>query len=286
MLNHIPIKGQIRQAFLQLRLPRPDSHKGQNGKLLIIGGSNLFHAASKWSLDIASKFVDMVFYSSVPINNQLIKEAKANFWNGIVVPRLELKNYIAESDCILIGPGMQRSQKTKKVVDKLLAENQTKKWVIDAGALQMVEPQLLNQRCIITPHQRELERLTKKTKSKFQFEQPGIDLVKLSQILKQTTILLKGPVDLITNGQKLIPIAGGNAGLTKGGTGDTLAGLVAALYCQHDRLTSCLIASVVNKQAGEHLYQTAGTYYNASDLVQVIPQVIWQLKKQMEGVSD
>jgi NAD(P)H-hydrate repair Nnr-like enzyme with NAD(P)H-hydrate dehydratase domain len=49
----------------QLILPQKDSHKGQNGKLLLIGGSELFHAASKWSLDVASKIVDMVFYSSV-----------------------------------------------------------------------------------------------------------------------------------------------------------------------------------------------------------------------------
>jgi NAD(P)H-hydrate epimerase len=74
--------------------------------LLIIGGSHLFHSASKWSLDIASKIVDMVFYSSVPSNNQLIQkwqkgeldyqlnqQAKANFWQGIVIDRHQIKNY-------------------------------------------------------------------------------------------------------------------------------------------------------------------------------------------------
>jgi len=64
----------IDRAFQDLKIAKKDSHKGQNGKLLIIGGSQLFHAASKWSLDIASKIVDMVFYSSVPSNNQLIKK--------------------------------------------------------------------------------------------------------------------------------------------------------------------------------------------------------------------
>ena len=60
----------------QIHLPQPQSRKGDNGKLLIIGGSSLFHAASAWSLDIASRMVDMVFYSSLPENNELIKEAK------------------------------------------------------------------------------------------------------------------------------------------------------------------------------------------------------------------
>lgn len=156
-------------TFLQnIHLPKEGSHKGQNGKLLIIGGSELFHAASKWSLDIASKFVDMVFYASVPSNNALVQEAKGNFWNGMVIRREDLESYISEADCILIGPGMERKEThiedyspvnqsealtqsltaeewnhdTEKVVNYLLHKYSTKKWVIDAGALQMVNPQL------------------------------------------------------------------------------------------------------------------------------------------------
>src|SRR5579859_5973250 len=96
---------QLEKYFQHIQLPKPDSHKGQNGKLLIIGGSELFHAASKWSLDVASKCIDMVFYSSVPSNNTLIQQAKGEFWNGIVVSRGEVESYFAEADCILIGPG-------------------------------------------------------------------------------------------------------------------------------------------------------------------------------------
>ena len=50
----------------KLYVPSSSSHKGENGKLLIIGGSVLFHAASLWALQVASRIVDMVFYSSVP----------------------------------------------------------------------------------------------------------------------------------------------------------------------------------------------------------------------------
>ena len=171
----------IAHYFKKIKLPEPNSHKGQNGKLLIIGGSELFHAASKWSLDIASKFVDMVFYSSVPENNELIRQAKGEFWNGIVVKREDLEDYLQEADCILIGPGMERTSEsgkwkveseglsadewnyhTEKIVNYLLKKYPTKKWVIDAGALQMVEPELLNKNCIITPHAKELERLLQK----------------------------------------------------------------------------------------------------------------------------
>lgn len=250
------IPKEIRFYLDKIVLPDPKSHKGQNGKLLIIGGSELFHAASKWSLDVAAKFVDMVFYASVPSNNELVKEAKANFWNGIVVPLSNLDDYLEEADCILIGPGMERDKKTAATVDNLLRKYPAKKWVIDAGALQMVNLDLLNSPHIITPHQKEYQRL---------------------KDIKSSTLLLKGPVDLVVHDDKKIEITGGNAGMTKGGTGDVLAGLVAALYCTHDALTSSVVASYVNKKAGEALYHQVGPYFNASDLAATVPKILWKL---------
>lgn len=252
------IPKDIRHYLDQIKLPSPDSHKGQNGKLLIIGGSNLFHAASKWSLDIASKFVDMVFYSSVPSNNELIREAKANFWNGIVVPQTSLDDYIDEADCVLIGPGMERAAKTATLVNNLLSKYPHKKWVVDAGALQMIDLALLNSHHIITPHQKEFQRL--------------VDVSK-------PTLLLKGPVDKISSQGKTIIVEGGNAGMTKGGTGDVLAGLVAALYCINDATPAAVVGSFINKRAGESLYHRVGPYYNASDLVDEVPQIFWKILK-------
>lgn len=252
------IPKNIRFYLDQIKLPAPDSHKGENGKLLVIGGSELFHAASKWSLDIASKFVDMVFYSSIPSNNELVKEAKAGFWNGIVVPQTSLSDYIEEADCILIGPGMERSKKTATIVNDLLLKYPDKKWVIDAGALQMVNPALLNSNHIITPHQKEFQRLA------------DVD---------KPTFLLKGPVDKVFFQGKIIEVEGGNAGMTKGGTGDVLAGLVAAFYCTHDKMTASVVASFINKKAGESLYHRVGPYFNTSDLVDEVPLVFWKILK-------
>lgn len=261
----------IKKYLDNIHLPQAESHKGQNGKLLIIGGSELFHAASKWSLDIASKFVDMVFYASVPENNELIREAKKNFWNGIVIERDAIRNYIEEADCVLIGPGMTRDEKTKEMVDQLITTYPQKKWVIDAGALQMIEPNLLNQNCIITPHRKELEMLLQKTS----FANLN-DLRQIAQNLEGVTILLKGVQDIVTDGTNWQTIEGGNPGMTKGGTGDVLAGLVAALYCQHDAITAAVVASYINKKAGDSLYTKVGTFFNASDLVTEVPKVFWK----------
>ena len=253
----------IRQHLQQLQLPDSASHKGQNGKLLLIGGSELFHAASKWSLDIASKFVDMVFYASVPSNNELIHQAKGEFWNGMVIRRDQIEEYLAEADCVLIGPGMERVPETADLTNELLARYADKKWVIDAGALQMVEPHRLNQHCIITPHHGEYDRLLEK--------------IDRSALLETgVTLVLKGPVDEVTQGQTQIVIEGGHPGMTKGGTGDVLAGLIAGLYCTQPALTAAVVGSYINKKAGEHLAEKVGPFFNASELVTAIPEVLWQ----------
>lgn len=255
----------LKPFFNKISLPKDNSHKGQNGKLLIIGGSELFHAASRWSLDVASKFVDMLFYSSTPENNQLIKEAKQNFWNGIVVEREDRDAYVKEADAILVGPGMMRNEDTRFIINDLIKRFPNKKMVIDAGALQMVDPLLLNHNHIITPHQKEILILEEK-----------IPAGKLDQVISSgLTILLKSKVDEVFSNGQYYSIKGGNPGMTKGGTGDVLSGLVSALYCKNDALTSSIISSYINKKTGDALYKFVGPFFNSTDLVNAIPEVFW-----------
>lgn len=277
----------IATQLTHIRRLDPSSHKGQNGKVLLIGGSNLFHAASRWSLDVVSSMVDMVFYASLPENNLLIQAAKGEFWDGVVVPREEVESYLQEADVILIGPGMERDENinfkiqtekfarptadewehnTYKIINYLLSHYPDKKWVIDAGALQMVEPTLLNSHCIITPHEGELARvITHLPKEQSQ------------QVLLQTgvTILLKGHMDQVFALKREETIAGGNAGMTKGGTGDALAGLIAGLYCfSDDPFAAAVVGSYVNKRAGDELFEQVGPFFKTSELVAQIPRVL------------
>lgn len=284
----------VDQYLQRLSLPDPYSHKGQNGKLLIIGGSELFHAASKWSLDVASKFVDMVFYASVPSNNNLVLEAKKNFWNGIVIERHQIEDYLQEADAVLIGPGMERGERgassevteptehqwnhdTGVVATYLLSKYSHKKWVIDAGALQMISPQLLTERCIITPHLGELDRL---------LSHLGPSHATVPQLLTTgCTVVLKGHTDYIYKEKDVIEITGGSPGMTKGGTGDVLAGLIAALYATQDIVTAAVVGSFINKKTGERLEKNVGPFFNASDLVQAIPQVFWDEYTRVKGIE-
>jgi ADP-dependent NAD(P)H-hydrate dehydratase / NAD(P)H-hydrate epimerase len=285
------------ELLKQLYVPASNSHKGQNGKLMVIGGSHLFHAASLWALQIASRIVDMVFYSSVPENNLIVEQLKKEFRNGIVVRRDDSESYIEEADAVLIGPGMLRAEKQdagsrkhesrtleeiNHIEDEglqsyfltkyLLEKYPQKKWVIDAGALQMMEPEWLLQlkeRAILTPHPIEFERV---------FSVQATD-DNVSEMAKQYNciILLKGEKDSVCSAEKCVEIAGGNAGMTKGGTGDVLAGLVAALATKNDLWLAATAGSYFNKKAGEALFEKVGYYFNASDLADEIPRVMKQV---------
>lgn len=278
------------EELKQLYVPPSGSHKGQNGKLLLIGGSHLFHAASLWSLKIASRIVDMVFYSSVPENNQIVMEAKKEFRDGIVVSRENLEDYIDEADCILLGPGMVRTEERLKPTEDYMIKNlkeldeiehegiQTyyltkyllhkyphKRWAIDGGALQMMEKEWLRNmsEVILTPHHQEFERL---------FGLPPTE-ENVAAMAKEFSciILRKGKEDIICSPTQCVNVAGGNAGMTKGGTGDVLAGLVAALACKNDLFLASKAGSYINKKAGEALFEKVGYAFNSSDLVDEIP---------------
>jgi hydroxyethylthiazole kinase-like uncharacterized protein yjeF len=272
----------IDSYFQHLHIPAPDSHKGQNGKLLLIGGSDLFHAASKWSLDVASQFVDMLFYSSVPSNNDLVLQAKGEFWNGIVVRREDIESYIEEADCVLIGPGMTRTDETATITNSFVKKYVHKKWVIDAGALQMMDPSLLRPNMIITPHHKELEMVLSNLGESLTAEDRENDLTTLSKKLGGAIVVLKGTTDKVFNDHQQEEISGGNGGMTKGGTGDVLAGLIAGLYCTNEAFPSAVMGSYINKAAGDDLYEKVGPFFNASNLVQQIPLTLWEKYNQVK----
>jgi NAD(P)H-hydrate epimerase len=249
-----------RDYIAQLVMPETDSHKGQNGKLLIIGGSELFHAPLLWAAEVASRVVDMVHVTSPYLLNQKLMEQKLKekFWNGIVVPWENVEEYIKEDEVVLIGPGMTRTTDTAEVTNRMIRQYPGKKWVVDGGALQMVDISLLGDNMVITPHQREWSRLEGK-------------------VPQELVVLLKGVVDVVYGLKEKMEIEGGNPGMTKGGTGDVLAGLVAALATKNDLMTAAVVASMVNKRAGERLFERMGGFFNATDLMQEIPHAMHEI---------
>jgi len=274
------------QTFLnKLNLLQSNSHKGQNGRVLIIGGSSLFHSASLWAAEVASHFCDMVHYSSTEENQEIFLSLKKKFQNGMIVPQEKLMEYVKEDDAILVGSGMMREGKEAEYtfnLTKSLIENfPDKQFIFDAGALQVMDPSWLlklKKPAVITPHQKEFETLFGKSILNLSVEEKA-RLVQAIAKKYKVTILLKAIVDIISDGNEVYLVEGGNAGLTKGGTGDILAGLTTALSTNNLALTSAISASILLKKTGEKLFQSKGYWYNVSNIIETIPEV---LKENLE----
>lgn len=152
---------------------------------------------------------------------------------------------------------------TEALTNYLLAKYPKKQWVIDAGALQMMDVSLIPKNAILTPHHGEYTMV--------------FGTEKIEDIAKNYNciVLLKGERDIACDGAgNCRTIEGGNAGMTKGGTGDVLAGLIAALACKNDPFLASIAGSFINKKAGDELYKKVGPYFNATDLAGEIPKTM------------
>lgn len=288
----------IKPILSKLNLSLPDSHKGQNGRVLIIGGSSLFHAASIWAAEVTSHFVDIVHYSSTQENNEIMKSLKKKFLNGIVIPQEQLDNYIKEDDVILVGPGMIRNENkvfsiqypVSSIIDLIKINNEAqytylltkyliekfpeKKYVFDAGSLQMMDCQWLlklKTPAIITPHQIEFEKLFNIPILKENSVENKAKIVEKTAKQYHCIILLKAIVDIVSDGDQTTIVEGGNQGLTKGGTGDVLAGLVASFYSRNSGFISSVIASYLLKFTADRLSEKLKYWYNIDDIIKNIP---------------
>src|SRR5260221_3580793 len=161
-------KDELKNLFV----PAKNSSGEDNGQITIIGGSELFHGAPLLSLTVASRIVDMVFFTSPEKSvGSIAEKFKSKLLSFIWVPWKDLEHYIEKSDGILIGPGLMRYSETfgddtyrstKALTENLLIKFPNKKWVIDAGSLQTIDPKFIPENAILTPNKKEFEILLRK----------------------------------------------------------------------------------------------------------------------------
>ncbi len=236
--------------------PREDSSGEDNGQVTIVGGSSLFHGAPMLAVKAASRLVDMVFFGSPERNLESVARLNSFIW----VPWENVESYIAKSDAVLIGPGLMRYRKNlpEKVFDEAGTETKmltkywlerfpNKQWVIDGGSLQVMNAEWIPKNAILTPNKSELEILA--NTSPLSFPSPNLG---------------EGPEE------RYYEVGGGNAGLTKGGTGDVLAGLIAGLAAKNSPLLAAAAGTYVLKKTAEKLFLGKGYGYNADDLAESI----------------
>ena len=255
----------------------PTSHKGENGKVCIVSGSRDYYGATVLSALSCMKSGIDLSYLVIPECNRKITASYSpsfiirSYENSFLCPENIEEIYKLEQkvDCFLIGPGLSKNEKTLEVISLLLL-NLKKPLIVDADALYSLSPDTkLPNNSVITPHKKELETiLGKKTPSKKE------DLEKTLKNLSKkinATVILKGPKDTIVQKDKIAYNTTGNESLTKGGTGDILAGLVTGFIAQNiDSFSSAKLATKILGKAGEKLFAKKKYNYLVEELIEAI----------------
>ncbi|OIO64408.1 NAD(P)H-hydrate dehydratase [Candidatus Woesearchaeota archaeon CG_4_10_14_0_2_um_filter_57_5] len=279
----------------------PSSHKGQNGKVLIVAGSPEFPGAAALcgmaALAVLRSGSDLV-YLAAPTKVAWAVNAITPDVITIKLPgaRLamshlpSLRQHLAGKSCLLMGPGMSareaRIGHRLQVATAQQAIQQTVPLVLDAEMVRALRGKRVFPRdCVITPHRSELGSMgyaarEPTTSAAARAEAKRLQGAMASFLTQGNVVLLKGRYDLVVSSDRIHVNATGNEGMTVGGTGDVLAGVVAGIIAQGNKLFDAAVAAAYAVgAAGDMLYKKQGPGFLASDLLPLLPGVLKTLRK-------
>jgi len=220
---------------------RPDAHKGNGGEVLIVGGGPYQGAPYLCGLGALRAGADIVRIASPvfePVPDLIYERLEGKIIEAEHIG--QILRLIDHADVVVIGNGL--GDQSHHVVRALAPH--CKKAVFDADALRKPLPKADDS--LYTPHAGEFERMTG--------TKPEDDLVTRARSLRDAgipgTTLLKGPIDVISDGTRVRFNRTGTPLMTVGGTGDVLAGVAAALFCELQAFDAACIAAYVNGRAG------------------------------------
>jgi len=272
---------------LQVFYPRPkkNSHKGDNGRVLIVGGGPYVGAPALSGLAALRTGADLA-YIATP---RRVGRAIASFSPNLIVRDLNsdflipgdihsIRELLDKCNSIVIGPGLGNAKETIEAINRIIeiAISEKKALVIDADAIKAISNNIdliKNSKTVITPHKEEFRILT------------GIELSDDIDIRIQTienwskeykvSIFLKGYIDILSNGTKTKLNLIHNEAMTVGGTGDVLAGIIGALLSKSiDPFIAIRVAAFLNGEAGNIVFNKKSYGLLATDIIEEIPSVL------------
>lgn len=264
-------------------IPRKiSSRKGDNGTVLVVGGSRIYHGAPILASIAALRVGTDLVYTAVPKSNVNVTRTASP--NLIVLPLSDERLTVGSSFKLIksmpkrvnsaaIGMGLNIAKKEalSTLIRKLL-ENETK-LVLDASTLiPEILPIITNTQSIITPHGGEYMRIFS-TELKEKLEDQIEEVVKMSKE-HGVTIILKGWNNIISDGKQVAVIERSTPAMTVGGTGDVLAGLVGGLFCKMDSFNASCSGVYFNGKAAELAYNKVGLHMMATDLLENLPEIM------------
>jgi hydroxyethylthiazole kinase-like uncharacterized protein yjeF len=260
------------------------AHKGDFGRLLVIGGSEVFSGAPALvSLAALRSGVDLVYlaapsktaYAVSSMSPDLITlKLKGYHLNAGNVAALQ--PYLETVDAVAMGPGLGLHAETQEFVKACVAavESAGKPLLLDADGLKAFAKfkRALKVPLVLTPHAGEYAVLAGRKLSE-SLEERFAEVQRTAAELK-AVILLKGQVDVVCDAKRVKLNFTGNPGMTVGGTGDVLSGIVGALLAQKaDAFEAAVAGAFVNGAAGDFVAGDVGYHLVASDLLEWIPRV-------------
>jgi NAD(P)H-hydrate epimerase len=228
--------------------------------------------------------VDLV-YTAVP---ETAAEAVAASSPSMIVVKLkgerltaknlaQLEPFLEKVDAVALGPGLGLHEDTKDAALKLIKAAEVRKlpMLVDADGLKAFgeSRRRLKVPAVFTPHSREFEVLTGR-KAEGDWREKGA-IVEAEAKRLGSVIMLKGAVDVVSDGVHTRFNWTGNPGMTVGGTGDVLSGITAGYIAQGSTpMQAACAGAFINGAAGDAVYSDKGYHIEAQDLVPYIPYVV------------
>src|SRR5690606_6178075 len=268
--------------LMTLRRRESSGHKGDSGRILVIGGGPYSGAPALAALAALKAGADLVT-AAVPAN---VAEIVASYSPNLIVRKLSsnilcpedvsiLLDLINSHNVVVMGMGLGRAPETLETVRKILPF--CRKAVLDADALAALSDTVFeslagNCDLIVTPHAGEFALLRDMKTTENQDS-----LIKADREFsekKGVVTLLKGKIDIISDGKQTLLNRTGNTGMTVGGTGDVLAGLTGSLFSRNPAFLAAACAAYINGAAGDLAFEKAGNGLLATDILEKIPEII------------
>ncbi len=272
----VPIEAEIYTGRGDLIYRRKaDSHKGENGRVLVIGGGPYTGAPLLSAMAAMKSGVDVVTVATPREDriagyspNLIVKKAGTEKISTKDVDYLS--DLISRNDSIVMGPGLGTDTETTKAVSILIPL--CKRLALDADGLKALHNTQFEDGCaIVTPHQKEFELLAGEELPHKIDEK--IKLVTSFSRDRNVVTLLKGRIDIISDGNKYRLNKTGNPGMTVGGTGDVLVGIVGAWFTRANGFNAASSAAYINGCAGDLAFEKLGYGLLATDVIENIPFV-------------
>ncbi len=281
----------LRDGEMLLPKRRPDTHKGDYGKLLIVGGSVGYTGAPTLCARAAVRAGAGLVYLGVPApiyditavkNDEAMPFPLPSDANGAVAPEAAelVLERLSGCDVCALGPGMGKGKGTSALTEAVLRRS-GKPLVLDADALNVLKPMLPLLRkhpapVVLTPHAGEFARLGG--------ERSGDAAADAQRFAEKwgCVLVLKGHRTAVAfpSGEVYITTHG-NPGMAKGGSGDALTGILAGLLGQLPTAQAVCAAVHLHALAGDLCAARLGEYaMTATDLIETLPQATMQMTEQ------